>query len=166
MWHPWVWMPKRSLERSYGTSYGKISDRPRGETLRIALLLPARCSARLERNATYFSRNGTSAFIVGQDSSPAAGVHAGLFALLYTDSVAGSAGPGGPAQTWRSAPHLCRIQIAGSVCGITLGACCCRHQLSRQLDHRITAIVLLAGCKSDPVLDHKQPGNRGPSHFR
>src|SRR5580700_8993486 len=35
--------------------------------------------------------------LLGRDSSPAASVHAGLF----------GAGPGGPAQTWRSASRYC-----------------------------------------------------------
>ena len=34
-------------------------------------------------NATHFSQNRAPALEVGQDSSPAAGVHAGLLALGY-----------------------------------------------------------------------------------
>lgn len=39
-----------------------------------------------------FSRNRAFALIVGQDSTPAAGVHAGPFALAYADCVVRSAG--------------------------------------------------------------------------
>ena len=90
------------------------------------LLFPAtRDAARLRRprlpNATYFSRSRTPALIVGQDSSPAADVHVGVFLLgcgpifVYKERVLEDPRrPGGLPHKLCSIPTLRKVSGGGS----------------------------------------------------
>ena len=63
-----------------------------------------------KQNNDYIRNNGPAfCSLVGQDSNPAAGVHAGLLeSLIALIPLSEEAGPGGPAPAWRPAPQAPR----------------------------------------------------------